>query len=115
MELKNRLLSYSPYIQTTSGEREIDLERFLYLACRSFRSAQRRFKRRLKKTLHYGSIDEHDNGQQEKRRYATESEFVESLLFVENSWAPDQARAIFSQGQHQLADQHEKEGFASTS
>ena len=48
-ELKERLISWSPNIHSASGEREIDLERFLHLCCRSFRSAQRRFKRRIKK------------------------------------------------------------------
>ena len=51
MELKERLLSWSAGIGTSSGEREINLERYLYLVCRSFRSAQRKFKRELKKQM----------------------------------------------------------------
>lgn len=108
MQLKERLLSWSPHVQTNSGEREIDLERFLYLACRSFRSAQRKFKRELKRSLY----KENEDGI--KRRHATESEFVESLMSIEQQWTPDQARAIFHQGQEQLAAQHAKEGFTST-
>ena len=108
MELKERLLSWSAGIGTSSGEREINLERYLYLVCRSFRSAQRKFKRELKKQMQ----KEREDGS--KRRHATESEFVECLLNVEDQWTPDQARAIFRQGQHQLAEQHVKEGFAGT-
>lgn len=105
LQLKQRLLSFSPHIQTASGEREIDLERFLYLSCRSFRSAQRRFKRALKKNL---KLDNNQYG--EKRKHVTESEFVESVLHVEPRWLPHQARAIFQQGQQQLAEQHAQEG-----
>ena len=52
-----------------------------------------------------------DNNQYgEKRKHVTESEFVESVLHVEPRWLPHQARAIFQQGQQQLAEQHAQEG-----
>ena len=55
------------------------LERFLYLCCRSFRSAQRRFKRRI--VVFRTRVRESDNENPLiQRRYVSQNEFIEASL-----------------------------------
>jgi len=130
--LKERLLNQQQQNQQQK-ERTIEMDRYLYLLCRSFRSCQRSFKRRLKQILEkerYAndptSKDLKDNETEDsktkdstdrkkmRRRHATESEFIEGCLQIEPHWTSRQARAIFAQGQTMLSEQHEREGFGAS-
>jgi hypothetical protein len=113
LAFKERLLAScgrdasSSSVVTRSGEREIDSQRFLYLCLREFRSAQRKFKRTLKDTLKVSDLSRGFEG-------ITSFEFAPVALSVVPTWSKNEAEMVFRQGQMQVQNTREKDGFSTT-